>query len=314
VSINGRIERRTRLLVVWALRFGVLALAGSAGCSSTAPTEGDHAGAGGQSSAEAGQAGLGGGVSDAGARSADAGASTAGEGGEGGEGGDAGLSMLDAPWNDHSQHLELRCFAFFSGSMEFSAERAQLSAEQLQLLDGLRRVPSNEQCVSDLMGCSVAIMSDRGDAIEYVAQEDDALCGESKPTLAYASVAPLLDTLGCKFAQESAPTLFPSATCFHGLFSSGASVIHQTLTLPKAKRSYHFELDDCASKNRAGRVTLELFGEDPSQPIAVGTPVAAGPRGACLAFDFETQAPITADLVISTTDSFGPGDFYLNFR
>ena len=310
VSINRPFAGFLRAQTVRALCFAGLALASALGCSSTEPTSEASAGAGGETVADAGQAGSAGGdLSDSGAGLG----GSAGEGGTAGEAGTAGL--FDPPWNEHSQHIELRCFAYFIGSMEFSAERSELSAEQLQVLAGLRQIRPNAVCAEDQLGCNVAITGDRGEVVNYTADELEAFCGESTPALAYASFAPLLATLGCKFAKESAQALSPNANCFHGLFSGGPSTIHQQLSLSEANRSYHVELDDCAAKSRAGRVTLELFGADPSIPLAVGTPVAApGPRGTCLAFDLELEAPVIADLVITTAASFGPGDFFLHFR
>jgi len=217
----------------------------------------------------------------------------------------------DAPWNGHSQHVELDCFGFFKGSMLFDANRAELSAEQLRLFNGLRQTQSNDECSADELGCGFAITNDSGEVTVYAADEYDEFCGAT-PALGYSTVQPLLDALGCKFALESAASLSASPGCFHGIHASTtAAVIHQQLSLSEADRSYHVELVHCLS----GTVTLELRGADPSVLLAVGMPVAdPGPSGICATFDVEVQTPTTADLVITTTALSDAVDFYLNFR
>ncbi len=291
---------------------------GAVGCGSAAESNpGANAGFAGESAAEAGQAGMAGetpaeGGAGAGGNANEAAAGAAAEPGEAGARGVAGeAGVLAAPWNEHSQHVDLDCFAVFRGSMAFSADRADLSAAQLQLLDGLRQVPSNDECRADELGCGFAITSDRGDVTIYAADELDAFCG-STPALSNASVAPVLDGLGCKFALESAPALSASSGCFHGIHASAAAtVIHQQLSLSEPHRSYHVEMIHCLS----GTLTLELFGADPALPLAVGMPLEnPGPMGACVAFDVQVQTPATADLVITTTALPDATDFYLNFR
>ena len=300
---------------VWLLPGVALVATGPVGCgSATPPIESSNAGFGGEIAAEAGQAG------QAGVAEGEPSAGRAGEGGSDGEAaagatgeaGEAGAaSLVDAPWNEHSRHVELDCFAFFKGSMLFDADRSELSAEQLRLFDGLRPAPPNDHCSADELGCGFAITNDRGDVTFYAADELDAFCGAT-PALSYASVEPVLDGLGCKFALESAASLSASTGCFHGFHTSrAAAVIHQPLSLSEAHRSYHVEVVHCLS----GTVTLELVGADPSVPLAVGVPVAnPGPRGVCAAFDVEVPTPLVADLVITTSAQSDAGDFYLNFR
>ncbi len=120
----------------WLVAFIVL------GCGSAGSGGGASAGSGGQTAAESGQAGVGGGEASQGGAA------------DGGRAGDAGASaVLDAPWDEHGQHVDLGCFAYFSGSMEFGADRAELSAEQLQLLAGLRQIRPNDECYADDLGC-----------------------------------------------------------------------------------------------------------------------------------------------------------------
>jgi hypothetical protein len=302
---------RPALGVLW---LAACVVVGPLGCGSAQSGGGTAAGAGGESGAEAGQAGVGAEAGVGGAEASDGG--TTGDGtGSGdaaaGAAGEATVGVSDTPWNAHSRHVELDCFGFFKGSMLFDADRAELSAEQLRLFDGLRETQSNDQCSADELGCGFAITNDSGDVTVYAADEFDEFCGAS-PALGYSTVQPLLAGLGCKFALESAASLSASPGCFHGIHAStAAAVIHQQLSLSEANRSYHVELVHCL----AGTVSLELLGADPAQPLAVGTPIAdPGAKGACVGFDVQVQSPITADLVITTTSSADAVDYYLNFR
>ena len=287
---------------------------GPVGCgSASGPIARSSAGSAGETAADSGQAAIADEAPYAGA--GDGGSGSLGEAGAGatGETGEAGaMGGVDAPWNEHSRHVELDCFDYFNGSMLFEADRAELTAEQLRLFDGLRVTESSDRCAEDELGCGFAITDDRGEVTLYAADRLDAFCGVDMPVLSYASVGPLIDALGCKFSLASAGPLSASPGCFHGLHaSSTAAVVHQQLTLSEANRSYHVELVHCLS----GTVTLQLFAADPAAPIAVGMPIAnPGPMGVCAALDVEVQAPMTADLVITTSDMVDAGDLYLNFR
>lgn len=234
---------------------------------------------------------------------------TAGEAGSAGEAGTG--AVPDLPWNEHSQHIELDCFGFFQGPMLFSADRDQLSVAQLALVEDLRRTePSEAPCSSDPLNCDVAITSDEGIVTHYRANESDAACyGEAKPALLRASVDALLDSVDCKFAFDETRPLSPSIGCFHGM--RFASPLHQPLLLLEANRSYHVEIDYWGETP----VTLELFGTDSSQPLAVGAPTETpGPRGSrFVTLDVEVEAPLIADLVI-TPKAAVDNDFYLNFH
>lgn len=293
------------------LGFSALAVVGAVGCgSATGPTAGASAGSAGETAAESGQAGM---ADEAPAGAGDGGSGSLGEGGAGatGETGDAGaMAVLDAPWNEHSQHIELDCFDYLNGSMLFEADRAELSAEQLRLFAGLQLTESNDECALDELGCGFAITNDRGEVTLYAADALDSFCGVA-PALGYASVAPLLDGLGCELALDGTRPLSASSGCFHGVQASATeAVVHQPLSLSEAHRSYHVELIHCLN----GMATIELLGADPAVPLAVGMPPEIpGPRGACASFDVEVQTPITADLVIRTSES-NFSEFYLNFR
>jgi len=297
------------------LGFAALAVVGAAigavGCgSATGPIGGTSAGAAGETAAESGQAGM---ADETPAGAGEGGSGGLGEAGAGatGETGDAGAAaVLDAPWNEHSQHVELDCFDYLNGSLLFEADRAELSPEQLRLFDGLKLAESNDRCAQDELGCGFAITDDRGEVTLYAADAFDSFCGVA-PALSYASVAPLLDGLGCQLALDDKKPLAASTGCFHGVQAgASAAVLHQPLSLSEAHRSYHVELVHCLS----GMATLELLGADPGVPLAVSRPPESpGPRGACASFDVEVQTPITADLVIRTSEA-NFSEFYLNFR
>ena len=271
----------------------------AAGSDAVAGCAGRAENTAGSGTAEAGSAGSGASAGDAG---------SAGEAGSG----EAGSGVLDPPWTEHSQHIELDCFGFFQGPMLFSADRDQLSVSQLALVEGLQRTePSEARCSSDPLDCDVAITGDDGKVIHYQANEGDASCyGEVKPALLRAPVDALLDAAGCRFAFDEAQALSPSVGCFHGM--RFATPLHQQLLLLEPNRSYHVEIDYWGST----AVTLELFGADNSVPLAVGMPTETpGPRGTrFVTLDVEVQAPVIADLVITPQAGFVDNDFYLNFH
>ncbi|HYP75978.1 MAG TPA: hypothetical protein VER12_08490 [Polyangiaceae bacterium] len=278
------------------------ALFAAIACSSSETDRGT--GAGGRTAA--GSAGTEAQAGESGEPSIGGSGGRAGEAGAAGVAGEAGTTgLIDHPWNEHSQHLEVDCFGFFSGSMRFSAARADLSSEQLLALEKLEPRPATG-CSSDSLECNLVITDAQGDVTEFNGAEY-GFCDDY--------VIPLTEELGCKFAKYSAPALPPSSGCLHGFYSSGARVIEQPLMLAEANRTYHVELDECSASTRSGRVTVSLRGDEPSPPLAVGMPVSdPGARGTCLAFDVEVQAPVTATLVITTTAAFDAGDFYMNFR
>ena len=117
--------------VLW---FGALLVVGPGGCgSATGPIAGLSAGFGGETAAESGQAGMADETPSAGA--GDGGSASLGEAGADSTGvaGEAGaMGRVDAPWNQHSRHVELDCFDYFNGSMLFDADRAELTVEQLR--------------------------------------------------------------------------------------------------------------------------------------------------------------------------------------
>jgi len=197
--------------------------------------------------------------------------------------------------------------------MRFSADRAQLTPEQLRTLDTLRLIGRPEEsdrgCGGDGLGCNVAITSDNGDLAQY---GHGSFCDDSIPVLASAPVDALLEQIGCKFALESVEPLSPSVGCFHGMHAGNSDAIQQRLSLPEANRSYHVELDYCSN----GSFALELFDTDSSLPLAVGSPISDhGARGTCAALDVEVGAATIAELVITPTSNDGIGsDFSLTFR
>lgn len=287
---------RGAVRVAWLAALAGIALAGCGLTEFGAHGTSNEAGGSGNG-ASLGGAGLGGRAGD----------TSVGMGGSA-DGGVAGL--LDTPWDERSQRVELRCFGFFEGTMRFRADRAQLSAEQLQLLEGLRFGPPGATCLADGMSCDVAITSDRGEVTHFDTVQGDSPCNRLEPGLAYASFQPLLDQIDCKFSLQSKNPLFPSEGCLQGFSATGT--VRQQLMLADAKRSYHVELEQCSSRMRPDQYTLELYGADPSVPLAVGKPIAdPDMRGACLAFDVEVETATLAELVITTPSGY---DFYLSFR
>lgn len=293
--------------------FAMTAAIGCGGNIATQPNPQARAGAGGNAAlggaGDLTPGGVGAGV-NAGGSGGDAGNDdTAGGAGQAGE---AGAIELPAPWDEHSRHIELDCFAYFDGSMRFKADRAQLSAKELHLLAGLRSVRPGDACAEDQLRCHVAVTSDSGEVAEYVADELNAFCDGSEPAIAFDSLAPFLAETDCSFARyESAGPRAPSEGCFHGRFADSASVTDEELELAEAGRPYHVEVEYSGTRCE---VTLELKGGDPSVLLAVGTSLERETSGKVIGLDVEVQTPITAHLLITRSAGCPAGDFYLNFR
>jgi len=240
----------------------------------------------------------------------------AGQGGDGGLAGAAGEVVLQ-PWSDDSSHLDVRCNSFFDGTMEFRADRAELSAEQLGLLTGLRGVALSDRCLQDELNCEVSIVDSDRSSASYIASEEDGSCAPSSAlAIAFLSLKPFLDTVPCRYGKhDDAPPIGADARCLQGLFTPfGGTTIEQVLELTEPGRSYHVELDECSGAQQVTELSVQLF-DDANKVIATGTPVATpGPDGACLALDVSVDTATNARLVVTTTPSFSPvSDFFFQF-
>jgi len=294
-------------------------------CSSAEPNGAQGSVGGTNALPGAGSGGKGGGGTIAGSGGSSAGGvpggtSNAGDSGDGNAAGDAGSAgagdPLPQPWTDQSDHIELLCGSFFEGSLGFRADRATLSAQQLQILAALTGLANNEVCSEDELRCEVSIRDAAGQTVSYVSDEADALCNSSEPGLAFQPLIPFLNTLDCLYGKgDGQIPLPPDSRCLQGLFTpSGGTTIERTLDLQEPGRSYHVELNHCAGSNQAGQVSMQLLSST-SQVIATGTPVATpGPDGACLALDATVTVAGEAKLSVTTTAAFSPaGDFFFRF-
>src|SRR5262245_36247672 len=142
------------------------------------------------------------------------GAVSVGPGVDGGAGGDAsqGAGGGDASttvvlpgdvWSETSRKITVACFGYWTGSMQFAAERGQLSANELALLGQLRLVDSNENCLSDTLSCGVTIVQGDGQAVSYDALQGDALCTMPSKLIAFESLDPFLRELPCRYAKDT---------------------------------------------------------------------------------------------------------------
>lgn len=234
----------------------------------------------------------------------------AGAGGEAGTGGAAGVQF----WTDATQHIEIACFGFGLGYAQFRAERAQLSVEQLTLLARQTGLPgSTDDSNDDGIHCLVTTRDAQarqrvftiGRPSELIADEPSLGEGGAAGTNGDGSFRTTL--LGCEFRSEAPeevlggrpPPLSANPLCVRELSPDG-KVSTFAFDLAQANRPYHLQFVDCAGQSFAN-VKVELFGADPSTPLAVGAaPAEPGADQSCLELDAQVAAPAVARLVFTS--------------
>lgn len=218
-----------------------------------------------------------------------------------------------AVWRPESTRIEIESFGFWDGGWKFEADRAQLTAAQLQALEGLRTIPTPSQtCPSDIVGAEVTVYDGAAKRVLQVNQSD-ANCGDGD-YLSYASYEPLKRELGCFGAgatrdlfpddgDRPSVTLTPSAGCLHGVFGTpSGNRIHFKVKVEDVSRPLVFEIRDCYSD-----VSLHLLA-----PGGAELATAHGSAGAvCARFEHTFAAAGTYDLHIDKAASESAGDFYL---
>jgi hypothetical protein len=154
---------------------------------------------------------------------------------------ETGTDDPEPVWKPTSERLELSSFGFFEGSQGYDITRAQLSSEQLEMLEGLREIPTPEGPLgADFVSYTVRVTDRSGEVVEYRAaqqnvRDSDEGPAEGKHTLDYETLAPFLTTFDCASAKEYGPyagdassddhwagaaTLSSDPGCIHGVFVS----------------------------------------------------------------------------------------------
>ncbi len=313
---------------------GALILGVALGCN-----DGDELGEGGANAGAAGSSGHGGGAHAGAAAAGASGAGVSGEGGardgdtpagaggelnvggdtsEGGEGGEGGVASVHF-FTDATQHVEIACFGFFDGYATFRADRAQLSADQLELLGAQVGVPgSTYDDNDDGIHCVVTTTDARSRERQFVLGADSALIEfETSTGGAGAGAGAGGDSgqsdaslLGCEFRDPFADdtahgdhTPIPAnPLCVREIWPDGTES-RFPLALAMTAKPYHIELIHCTAQSLA-RTTVTLFGADPETPLAVGTtPADPGPDQTCLVLDAQVDAPAVGHLVFTSPGS-----------
>jgi hypothetical protein len=223
-------------------------------------------------------------------------------------------------WDSNARHVDLTCSGFFDGGMRFSADRDQLSPAQMGMLEDLRTIsPSGQQCVSDVLGCTIAVTNGRGTTTTYQARMTDDSCGDDAPQIAFASLQPFLSTIGCGYSKgdrgdEPPPELAADPRCWNAVFTSGEGKIKRRLRVDSAGPK-HIAASECGYANRRGKVSLTVFDADGATPLKMSPPADdPGAAGICSEADVPFPTAGVYDLVIDVAPGFLPaGDFFLRF-
>jgi hypothetical protein len=215
---------------------------------------------------------------------------------------DAG-SVPEHFWNDDTQHIEIACFGFFAGYATFRADRVQLSADQLALLANAQGVPGDKYDDNDdRIHCVVTRTDAAGQQRKFTidqGRDSSLFAAEPRGDNNYLSTV-----LGCEFhAPWPGPYAFSAnPLCLHDLLvPAGAS--SYDLDLPTPGKTYSVQLTQCAGRPIDQK--LELFGGDPSTPIAIGVPPSSpGPDQVCLVLEAQVDMPIVGRLVLTPTSDW----------
>jgi hypothetical protein len=221
-----------------------------------------------------------------------------------------------ALWTETSQSIDIDCFGYWVGSMRFVATREQLSAAELDMLSSLRIIDGAPTCAQDVMGCSLSVAQADGTTTDIDSIELNSTCGSPRKVVSYESFNPFRQSLGCRYAKNSAQTaLRPDARCFNGLFTAQAGgVTNLGLQVDDAAPTFHIELVDCAQPERTGKLSFSLRDSDGTTVLgSSATPADAGPNGACAAHDQTFPHTGTFALEVVAAPEILPGDFYLRF-
>ncbi len=129
----------------------------------------------------------------------------------------------ETPWTSTSQRITIQSFGVWQGLSGYERYRADLTAEQLALLDALEPREPNASCGMDQTGYDITIVDGTGATHAYHATQSDQDCDEVAASISMASLKPFLDTFSCiesRFAGVQ-PAIQPGDGCRHGFFMDG---------------------------------------------------------------------------------------------
>ena len=240
---------------------------------------------------------------------------------------DAVIITTGPIWTDQSRVVDVRCFAFFEGSVRIRATRDQLTADQLAILSGMTLIPPKDQCYEDTNACTVAISAADGTVATYATEATDSGCGSTKPVIQYASFDQFLHTVPCLAAKQAVyetadggtniPPLVPDVRCYNGVFTAPPNTVQRLLVVDDPSTPRHVELDSCNDAQRSPALLHpQLLEPDGTTPLPVVWSAVTGDPGAdgtCYRADYTFAAAGAYVLRIDVDAGFTAGDFYLRF-
>jgi len=217
-------------------------------------------------------------------------------------------------WSESSQSIEVSCSGYWIGSMHFVARRDQLSAAQLDMLSNLKVIDAPNYCVADVVGCSLSVRQADGTTTNMDAIDLNSVCGQPRKLVSYDSFEPFRQSLGCKYAKDTASAVTADERCFNGLFTAGTGdPISVSLQIGDTTRAHHIELDYCAQPGRIGKFSFSLLDSDGTTVLgASSVPADPGANQTCATLDLTFPHPGLFGLPIATEPGLLPaGDLYL---
>ncbi len=132
---------------------------------------------------------------------------------------DAGVADADAGpvveshavWKPTSTRIELSSFGYWVGSASYAKDRAELTAEQLAALEGLRTMTPPEKMGADFTSYELSVTDQDGSVARYRAADgnirdsDESANAATLPTIDIDTLRPFLDTIKCLSAKAVEP-------------------------------------------------------------------------------------------------------------
>lgn len=213
-------------------------------------------------------------------------------------------------WTEDSRAVEVTWFSFWDGGYQWVLDRAQLSAEQLELLGAIETVTPEGPCAADIAEVGLRVIDTPGTAREYYAMEQ--ACGAfGGVQVDYGQLAALLETVSCLSAKgydgstlAAAAQIATGDGCRHGLFNA----YEQTPTwwfLVDVERPgrQRVTIHGCGER----QLGLELF--DASGVFGLASTPAAD---VCPVLEHDFVEPGTYALRVEMTAGGSAGDFFLS--
>ena len=214
-------------------------------------------------------------------------------------------------WDSSSDSIEIHWFSFWAGGAKFGKSRAELTEEELSIVETMTIIPPTEDCWSD-SGEATVIVTSAGTEHRYMANEYDGTCGRDGTLIDYEPVQALRDLAHCLSAKSyDGSTLATAASikagdgCYHGLFNGSSTTPEWwfLLEMPTAG-PLHVSLDGCGDRD----LELVLFDATGTTSIASATRVAGA---TCPELVLTVPAPGSYAIRVDMRAGTYAGDFFL---